>query len=63
MVVEEGPIDVAGEEARPRQALGRRTGTGFDVEAPSGGGDAIQARQPGARTAPRRRAGLRISAA
>jgi hypothetical protein len=37
MVIEEGPVEVTGEEARPRQALGRRTNNGFDFEAPSEG--------------------------
>jgi len=46
MVVEEGPVDVTGEKARPRQALGRRTNNGFDVEAPSEAWRCVPARGP-----------------
>jgi hypothetical protein len=35
MLVEERSVDIAGEEARPDQALGRQEGTGFDGGAPS----------------------------
>jgi hypothetical protein len=37
-LVEDGSVDVAGEEARARQARGRRPGEGFDGRAPFGWG-------------------------